>query len=47
MLGDLYVKMKNFTDAKESYEVAIELDPGNEELKKKLSSVLEKLSTQN
>ena len=35
MLGDLYVKMNNFIDAKESYEAAIELDPNKEELKTK------------
>ena len=42
-LGDLYVKMKNFTDAKESYEAAIELDPSKEELKVKHSQVVQKL----
>ena len=40
-LGDLYVKMNNFTDAKESYEAAIELDPSKEELKKKHSQAVE------
>lgn len=43
MLGDLYVKMGNFSDAKESYEAAIGLNPDNEGLKKKLSSALEML----
>jgi len=45
-LGDLYVEMNNFTDAKESYEAAIELSPQNETLKQKLSSALEKKSLQ-
>lgn len=46
-LGDLYVEMSNFADAKESYEAALELNPQNESLKIKLSSVLSKLSIQN
>jgi tetratricopeptide (TPR) repeat protein len=44
MLGDIYVKMRNLTDAKESYETVLKLDPENEKAKKKLSAVLEKLS---
>ncbi|GEM_PF-1728080 len=44
-LGDLYVKMGEYNDAKESFEAAMELDGQNAELKKKLSSVLEKLHT--
>ena len=43
-LGDLYIEMANFTDAKESYEAAIELNPQNESLKLKLSSALEKIT---
>jgi tetratricopeptide (TPR) repeat protein len=43
-LGDLYVKMGDYRDAKESYEAAIELNSNSEELKKKLSLVLEKLT---
>ena len=43
VLGDLYVKMNNFSDAKESFEAAIELNPHNEKLQKKLSQVLEKV----
>ena len=43
ILGDLYVKMENFTDAKESYEAAIELNPDKEELKKKHSQATEKV----
>ena len=43
VLGDLYMKMSNFADAKESYEAAIELNPANEELKKKHSQAIEKL----
>lgn len=46
-LGDLYVKMGDHRDAKESYEAAIELNSNNEELKQKLSSVLEKLNPPN
>ncbi len=42
-LGDLYVKMKSFSDAKESFEAAIELNSQNEDLQKKLSQVLKKL----
>ncbi|MBI2062312.1 MAG: hypothetical protein HYT64_01295 [Candidatus Yanofskybacteria bacterium] len=45
ILGDLYVKMNNLPDAKESFEAAIELSPHNEELQKKLSQVAEKLNT--
>jgi len=42
-LGDIYVEMGNFSDAKESYEAALELNPiGGESLKLKLSSALEK-----
>ncbi len=43
-LGDLYMEMANWSDAKESYEASIELSPQNESLKKKLSSALEKLA---
>lgn len=43
-LGNLYAKMGDYRDAKESYEAAIELNPNNEELKKKLSFALEKLN---
>ena len=46
-LGDLYMEMENWTDAKESYEASIELNPKNELLKLKLSSALEKLTSQN
>ena len=42
VLGDLYIKTNNFSDAKESFEAAIELSPNNEELQKKLSQVLRK-----
>ena len=41
VLGDLYMKMSNFADAKESYEAAIELNPAKEELKKKHSQAVE------
>ncbi len=43
VLGDLYIKMNNLLDAKESFEAAIELNPHNEGLRKKHSQVLEKL----
>ena len=46
-LGDLYVEMNNFIDAKESYEAAIELSPQNIHLKEKLSSALEKITPRN
>jgi len=42
-LGDLYVKMGNFPDAKESYEAALALDPQKEELIKKHSQAVEKV----
>lgn len=42
-LGDLYMKMENFGDAKESYEAAKELNPHSEVLVKKHSQVLEKM----
>lgn len=44
VLGDLYLKMNNPSDAKESFEAAIELNPNNEELKKKISLALEKMA---
>ncbi len=43
ILGDTYMRMKNFEDAKESYEAAIELNPGNNELLKKRSQAVEKV----
>lgn len=43
VLGDLYIKMNNFADAKESFEAALELNPHNEELGKKRSQVAEKM----
>lgn len=42
-LGDLYMKMENFNDAKESYEAAKELNPHGEVLVKKHSQALEKM----
>ncbi len=44
VLGDLYIKMNDLSDAKESFEAAIELSPGSELLQKKLSQVVEKLN---
>jgi tetratricopeptide (TPR) repeat protein len=43
ILGDLYIKINNFSDAKESFDAAIELNPHNEELQKKRSQVLQKM----
>lgn len=43
-LGDLYDKMSDYLDSKESYEAGIELNSNNEKLKGKLSQVLEKLN---
>jgi tetratricopeptide (TPR) repeat protein len=39
-LGDLYVEMRNYIDAKESYEAAIELNSQSESLRQKLSLAL-------
>lgn len=44
-LGDLYYKMGDFGDAKESYETSLKIDPGNENVKKKLEKVFKKLPT--
>src|SRR3989344_2242742 len=43
ILGDLYVKMNNLSDAKESFEAAMELNPGSEIIQKKISQVMEKV----
>ena len=43
VLGDLYVRMNNFSDAKESFEAAMELSPHDEGLQKKYSQVLKKM----
>lgn len=45
MLGDLYIKMRDYMDAKESYEAAMELDPNNEELRKKHFWITDKLNS--
>lgn len=45
-LGDVYIKMGDYQDAKEAYEAAMELNPQSESLKQKLSSALEKLNSQ-
>ena len=42
-LGDLYIKMNNLSDAKESFEAAIELNPHSEELQKKHSRLVKKM----
>ncbi len=44
-LGDLYMEMENWTDAKESYEASIELNPQSDSLKIKLSSALGELAS--
>ena len=44
-LGNLYVEMGEYEDAKNSYEAAVELNPNKEELKKQLSQVLEKIGS--
>lgn len=44
VLGNLYVEMKNYSDAKDSFEAALELNPEDPELKEKLSSVLQNLN---
>lgn len=46
-LGDIYMEMNNYSDAKESYEAAIELNSQDEASKKKLSSALAKLNPLN
>lgn len=43
LLGDLYVKMENFGDAKESYEAAKELNPHSEVLAQKHSQAVGKM----
>ncbi len=43
VLGDLYVKMNNYIDAKESFEAGMELNPNNEVLQKKHSQVVQKM----
>ena len=45
-LGDLYIKMGDYSDANESFEAAMELDPNNEEIKKKHIIVSEKINSQ-
>ena len=43
ILGDLYMSMNNFSDAKDSFEVAIELNPNSQVLPKKRSQALENM----
>ena len=43
VLGDLYMKMAGYTDAKEAYEAAMALVPSKEELKVKHSQAVEKV----
>jgi tetratricopeptide (TPR) repeat protein len=42
-LGNVYVKLRSFQDAKDSFEAAFKLDPENQKLEKKLSNVVSKL----
>lgn len=42
-LGEIYVKMGNLRDAKESFEAAVNLDSKNDKLKERLSFVSRKL----
>lgn len=46
-LGDLYVEMENWTDAKESYEASIELIPQDDSIRQKLSSAIGKITSHN
>lgn len=43
-LGDIYVELGGYEDAKESFEAALEFKPGDKVLSQKLSRALEKLS---
>ena len=43
-LGDVYMSMSNFIDAKESFEAAMELNPDNISLRQKLSAALQKIA---
>ena len=42
-LGDVYMKMKNLEDARESFTTSLKFNPGDEVVQKKLAQVLEKL----
>jgi len=42
-LGDLYMRMNNFEDARDSFKAAMELSPNSEELLKKHSQAVEKM----
>ena len=44
VLGNFYLDIKNYSDAKDSFEAALELNPEDPELKEKLSSVLQNLN---
>lgn len=45
-LGDIYMKMEEYADAKESFEAALEFKPGEQGLIEKLSKVLAKLPSE-
>ena len=42
-LSDVYVRMGNLTDAQESLQTALKINPSNEDLAQKLTKVLEKV----
>ncbi len=44
-LGDIYVKMENFKDARESFETALRLNPAHVGAKRKLAALLKKMET--
>lgn len=44
-LGDVYLTMKNFSDAKESFETALSFDPQNTALQEKLAHVREQAAS--
>ena len=46
-LGVAYMRLEEWSDARQSFETALELDPGDEAIKRKLGRVLAKLNTGN
>ncbi|MDP2647854.1 MAG: tetratricopeptide repeat protein [Candidatus Yanofskybacteria bacterium] len=44
-LGEVYMNMNDFTDARDSFKAAHDLDPEDQSINKKLSAVAKKLST--
>lgn len=45
-LGELYIEMKSFQDAKDSFQAALELRPDDEDLKKRASFVESQIKSQ-